>query len=54
MIINGLILAAGMSSRMRQFKPLMRIEEKTIIETTVDHMLESGVDQIPAYGLPWF
>lgn len=46
MIINGLILAAGMSSRMRQFKPLMRIEEKTIIETTVDHMLEAGVDQI--------
>lgn len=46
MIINGLILAAGMSSRMQQFKPLMRIEEKTIIETTVDHMLEAGVDQI--------
>ena len=46
MIINGLILAAGMSSRMQQFKPLMKIEEKTIIETTVDHMLEAGVDQI--------
>lgn len=46
MIINGLILAAGMSSRMQQFKPLMKIEDKTIIETTVDHMLEAGVDQI--------
>lgn len=46
MIINGLILAAGMSSRMQQFKPLMKIEEKTIIETTVDHMLEAGVNQI--------
>lgn len=46
MIINGLILAAGMSKRMQQFKPLMQIEKKTIIETTVDHMLEAGVAQI--------
>ena len=46
MIINGLILAAGMSRRMQQFKPLMIIENKTIIETTVDHMLEAGVAQI--------
>lgn len=46
MIINGLILAAGMSRRMQQFKPLMKIEEKTMIETTVDHMLEAGVNQI--------
>lgn len=46
MIINGLILAAGMSRRMQQFKPLMQIEKKTIIETTVDHMLEAGVAQI--------
>ena len=46
MIINGLILAAGMSRRMQQFKPLMKIEEKTMIETTVDHMLEAGVSQI--------
>lgn len=46
MIINGLILAAGMSRRMQQFKPLMKIENKTIIETTVDHMLEAGVNQI--------
>lgn len=46
MVINGLILAAGMSSRMGQFKPLMQIEEKTVIETTVDHMLDAGVAQI--------
>lgn len=46
MIINGLILAAGMSKRMQQFKPLMKIEKKTMIETTVDHMLEAGIDQI--------
>ncbi|MBP3664007.1 MAG: nucleotidyltransferase family protein [Tyzzerella sp.] len=46
MIINGLILAAGMSRRMQQFKPLMKIEEKTMIETTVDNMLEAGVSQI--------
>ena len=31
---------------MQQFKPLMKIENKTIIETTVDHMLEAGVNQI--------
>lgn len=46
MVINGLILAAGMSRRMGQFKPLMQIEEKTVIETTVNHMLEAGVNQI--------
>ena len=46
MVINGLILAAGMSRRMQQFKPLMKLGNKTIIETTVEQMLSAGVDQI--------
>lgn len=46
MKVNGLILAAGMSTRMKEFKPLMKIGERTMIETTVLHMFEAGVDQV--------
>ena len=34
MIVNGLVLAAGMSRRMGAFKPLLRIGDKTLIEYT--------------------
>lgn len=42
----GLILAAGLSSRMGDFKPLMPFREKTLIESTIDSMLAAGVKQI--------
>ncbi len=46
MIVNGLILAAGMSSRMGEFKPLLEINNKTMIEQSIDSMLASGVKTI--------
>jgi len=42
--INGLILTAGLSSRMGAFKPLMQLEGKTMIENSIDSMLDAGVD----------
>jgi len=41
--INGLILTAGLSSRMGDFKPLMPLEGKTMIEHSIDSMLDAGV-----------
>lgn len=46
MKVNGLVLAAGMSRRMQQFKPLMRIGDQTMIEKTVEQMLAAGVREI--------
>lgn len=46
MKINGIILAAGLSSRMKAFKPLLKLKEKTIIEYSIDSMFNAGVDQI--------
>ncbi len=46
MIINGLVLAAGMSTRMGQFKPLLKIGKKTMVEQTVDKMLAAGVKTV--------
>lgn len=40
--ICGLILAAGLSSRMGDFKPLLPFRGKTLIENTVDSVLSSG------------
>lgn len=44
--INGLVPAAGMSSRMGVFKPMMPLRGKTIIENALDSMLSAGVEQI--------
>ena len=44
--INGLILAAGLSSRMGELKMLMPLRGKTVLENTIDSMLLSGVEQI--------
>lgn len=44
--VGGIVLVAGMSQRMGEFKPLMKIGHKTMIETTVDHMLEAGVSNV--------
>ncbi len=43
---GGLILAAGLSSRMGEFKPLMPFNGKTVIESTIDSMLGAGVKPI--------
>lgn len=45
MVINGIITAAGLSSRMGDFKPLLKLKDKTMIECSVDSMLNAGVDQ---------
>lgn len=42
----GIILAAGFSSRMKDFKPLMKIGEKTPLEMLTLSMNIAGIDQI--------
>ena len=44
--IGGLILAAGLSSRMGDFKPLMPLRGKTLIENTIDSLLLCGVNSV--------
>ena len=46
MKVNGLILAAGMSKRMKDFKPLLKIEGKPLIQHTIDSLLGGGVQQV--------
>ena len=36
--LGGVILAAGLSSRMKQFKPLMMIDGKSMIRHVIDLM----------------
>lgn len=42
----GLILAAGLSSRMGEFKPLMPLRGKTLIENTVDSVFAGGAGTV--------
>lgn len=44
--VAGLVLAAGMSSRMKAFKPLLMLGEKTLIEHVIDTLIESGIQEI--------
>lgn len=44
--ICGLILAAGLSTRMGEFKPLMPFRGKTLIENTIDSVFSSGARQV--------
>lgn len=44
--IGGLVLAAGLSSRMGDFKPLMPLRNKTLIENTIDSLLLCGVNPV--------
>lgn len=46
MKINGLIVAAGLSSRMKDFKPLMKINNKPLIMNTIDSLRKSGIKDI--------
>ncbi|MBQ7501156.1 nucleotidyltransferase family protein [bacterium] len=44
--IGALVLAAGKSERMGEFKPLMKLRGKTLIENTVDSVLDGGADSV--------
>lgn len=46
MKISGLIVAAGLSSRMKDFKPLMEVEKKPLIINTINSLRQSGVEDI--------
>ncbi len=47
MKINGIIVAAGLSSRMGEFKPFLETcKGKTVIEQSVDSMIMAGVEQL--------
>lgn len=41
-----ILLAAGYSSRMKKFKPLLSLGESTVIETTIDIFLNAGIKNI--------
>jgi molybdenum cofactor cytidylyltransferase len=45
-LIWALVLAAGESKRMGESKQLLPFENKTIIETVIDHIMHSEVDEI--------
>ncbi len=45
-IISGILLAAGLSTRMGSPKQLLPFGESTIIETVVDSMLNSKLDEV--------
>ena len=44
--ISGIILAAGLSSRMGEPKQLLPFGESTIIETVIDNLLGSKLDEV--------
>jgi CTP:molybdopterin cytidylyltransferase MocA len=44
--ICGLVTAAGLSSRMGEFKPLLPLRGRTVIENTVDSLLIGGADAV--------
>jgi len=44
--ISGIIVAAGYSSRMGVFKPLLPLGEKTVIETAVNSLRQGGIQDI--------
>lgn len=48
MKLNGIITAAGLSSRMGagNFKPMMPLQGKTVIQCSVDSMIRAGVSEI--------
>ena len=44
--VSAVVLAAGMSTRMGCIKQLLRIAEKTLLETVLDNLRSSRVDEI--------
>ena len=45
-MIAAILLAAGRSTRMGAFKPLLPFGERTVIEACVSYLLEGGVEEI--------
>jgi putative nucleotidyltransferase with HDIG domain len=45
-VLAALILAAGYSSRMGQFKPLLPLDGRTVIESTIDTFRSAGITRI--------
>lgn len=43
---GAVVVAAGLSSRMGDFKPLLPLNGKTVIENTLDGLLNSNVEKI--------
>lgn len=43
---SAVIIAAGFSSRMHDFKPLLALSDKTVLETTVSTFTEAGIQDI--------
>lgn len=46
MKINSIIQAAGLSSRLQAFKPLLKLQNKTVIESCIDSMIRAGANQV--------
>ena len=44
--VKALIVAGGLSSRMKEFKPLLEIGNSTIIEMTINNFKQLGVNEI--------
>lgn len=44
--LAALIVAAGFSSRMQMFKPLLPMRNTTVIECTIDSFIDAGVEEI--------
>jgi molybdenum cofactor cytidylyltransferase len=45
-MIAAVLLAAGRSQRMGAFKPLLPFGKQTVIESTIDYLLQGGVESI--------
>ena len=46
----GIVLAGGLSTRMKQFKPLLPLGNVTVIDHVIDTFLDSGVDVVLVLG----
>jgi molybdenum cofactor cytidylyltransferase len=44
--VAAIILAAGQSSRMGAFKPLLPFGDKTVLESTIDYLRRGGIETI--------
>lgn len=45
-MLQGVIVAAGLSSRIGSFKPLLPLGNRTIIENTISSMLDADVERV--------
>ncbi len=44
--ISALILAAGLSSRMGQFKPLMPLGDRTVLASAIQPFRAAGIEDV--------